>query len=68
MAESPASEFIIDSELERSEAYQHGRTQHRLWVARQALGQIAIGKTRNMDAVRAVAKMALDMTREDEHG
>jgi hypothetical protein len=52
-------------ELEASEAYRHGRTQHRLLTARAALLQIATGEARNMTEARAIAKLALDMTTEE---
>jgi hypothetical protein len=55
----------IDKDLACSEAYQHGRTQSKLKVARLALLQIATSKARNLNAIRAVAKLALEMSAED---
>lgn len=64
MAGVPFIPIPADAELERSEAYQHGRTIERLNAARLALEKIAFGrKCRNLTAARALAKLGLDMSK-----
>ncbi len=58
--------YPTSEDLMKSEAYQHGRTQGRLQIARDALQRIASGQTKTAAGSRAVAKWALETSAGEE--